>query len=87
MSEFFPIRGICLACQSGASCDVHQSRAILECGTFRALDGSLTDYSVREAPHYVLSRAYVGLCHDCEIRTVCENAFHTGGKWTCEQYR
>jgi len=81
------MRGICLGCQSGSVCDVHQSRAVLECETFKSLDGREHNFAVSLSPYYLQARAYGGLCRDCEIRTVCESAFHTGGVWSCDQYR
>jgi len=88
MSEYFPMRGICLGCQSGTVCDVHQSRAILECGTFEALDGrEQRNFAVNLWPYYVQAQTFRGLCGDCEIRARCENAYHTGGIWSCDQYR
>ena len=87
MSEYFPMRGICLGCQSGPTCDVHGGRAVLECERFEATNGHPKDFAVKNAPHYVEARTYGGLCRDCELRLSCDDAFRTGGVWKCDQYR
>ena len=87
MSEYFPLRGICLACQSGATCDVHQSRALLECASFESLNHAPVEFTARYAPFYRDVSTLHGLCRDCELRASCADAYRTGGVWTCEQYR
>ena len=87
MSEYFPIRGVCVACLSGATCDVHQGRALLECDSFRAGVSHPVEFTARTAPFFRDVPTYNGLCRDCEIRAACTDAYHTGGVWTCDQYR
>ena len=87
MSEYFPLRGVCAACQSGTTCEVHQSRAILECANFSSASEALVEFTARRGPFYRDMQSFGGLCRDCEIRASCADAYRTGGVWTCEQYR
>jgi hypothetical protein len=87
MSEYFPLRGICLACQSGAVCDTHQSRAILECASFEALDEPRISATAGTVTWSSAPQVYHGLCRDCEIRHACGDTGRAGGVWNCDQYR
>ena len=87
MSEHFSIRGICSACKTGAVCDDHQSRALLECQNFQPLNDAPVELTAAFAPYYRDMQTFHGLCRDCEIRAECVEAYHTGGIWICNQYR
>jgi hypothetical protein len=91
MSKPSAAGGVCLACKFDPDCiyEAAAGRSILQCEQFEMgfrQSHAPAQPSRSVAPRARESRAYPGLCSNCENRETCIYPKPEGGVWRCEEY-